>query len=99
MITSLRNKSYEERLANVNIFFLEKRRLRGKLTERFKILKGFTSVDAGKLFSIDNSSRSMSNDVKLKCKEIQLDSTKFSVLMTSLGNGINFHLQWCSVTQ
>ncbi len=31
MISSLRNKSYEERLARLDLFSLEKRRLRGKL--------------------------------------------------------------------
>ncbi len=50
MITSLRNKSYEERLAQQNLFSLEKRRLRGKIIECFKILKGFSKVDASKLF-------------------------------------------------
>ncbi len=39
MIPSLRNKSYEERLARLNMFSLEKRRLRGKLIKCFKILK------------------------------------------------------------
>ncbi len=56
LITSLRNKSYEERLARLNLFFLEKRRLRGKIIECFKISKGFTNVDASKLFSINNTS-------------------------------------------
>ncbi len=46
MITSLRNKSYEERLANLNLFSLQKRRLRDKLIECFKMLKGFTNMDA-----------------------------------------------------
>ncbi len=41
MIMSLRNESYEERLARLNLFSLEKRRLRGKIIECFKILKGF----------------------------------------------------------
>ncbi len=77
MITSLRNKSYEERLASLNLFSLGKRRLRGKLIECFKILKGFTNVDASKLFSIDDTSRTMSNGVKFRCKQVQLDSTKF----------------------
>ncbi len=79
MITSLRNKSYEERLGSLNLFSLEKHRLRGKLIECFKILKGFTNilVDASKLFSIDNTSRTRSNGIKLRCKQIQLDSTKF----------------------
>ncbi len=76
MITSLRNKSYIERLASLNLFSLEKRRHRGKLTECFKLLKGFTNVDASKLFSLDNTSRTRSNGVKLRCKEVQLGSTK-----------------------
>ncbi len=56
MIPSLRKKSYEERLARLDLFSLEKRRLRGKLIECFKILKGFTNVDANKLFSVDDLS-------------------------------------------
>ncbi len=35
MIPSLRNKSYEERLARLNLFSLEKRRIQGKLIECF----------------------------------------------------------------
>ncbi len=31
MITSLRNKSYKETLAHLNLFYLQKRRLRGKI--------------------------------------------------------------------
>ncbi len=58
-------KSYEERLVSLNLFSLEKRQLQGKLTEYLKILKSFTNVDANKLFSIDNSSRTSSNGVKL----------------------------------
>ncbi len=54
MITSLLNKSYEERLASLNLFSLATHQLRGKLTECLKILKGFNNVDARKLFSIDN---------------------------------------------
>ncbi len=74
MMTFLRNKSYEERLANLNLFSLEKR---DKLIECFKILQGFTNVDASKLFSLDDTSRIRSNGIKLKCKQVQLDSTKF----------------------
>ncbi len=78
MITSLRNKSYEERLASLNLFSLEKRRLGGKLTECFEILKSFINVDASKLISVDDTSRTRSNGVKLlRCKQLQLDSTKF----------------------
>ncbi len=81
MITSLRNKSYEERLARLNLFSLEKRRLRGKIIECFKILKGFTNVDASKLFSIDNTSRTRNSGIKLRCKQVQLDCQNFSLPM------------------
>ncbi len=76
MIPSLRNKSYEERLVPLNLFSLEKRRLQGKLIECFKILKGFTNVDANRLL-IDDSSQTRSNGVKLKSKQLYLDCTKF----------------------
>ncbi len=77
IITSLRNKFYEERLASLNLFSLENHRLRGKLIECFEILKGFTNEDASKLFSVDNSSRARSKGEKLRCRQVQLDGTKF----------------------
>ncbi len=97
MITSLRNKSYEERSANLNLFYLEKRRLRGKLIECFKILKGFTNVDASKLFSVGDTSRSRGNSVKLRCKQVQLESTKFFFTNDVAREWNSFHLQWYSV--
>ncbi len=48
-----------------------------KIIECFKILKGLTNVDARKMFSIDNTSRTRSNGVKLRCRQVHLDSTKF----------------------
>ncbi len=58
------------------MFFLEKFWLGVKLFEYFKIIKDFTNVDAIKLFSFDNSSRTRSNDVKLRCQQVELDKTK-----------------------
>ncbi len=77
MIPSFSNKSYEERLPRLNLFSLEKHRLRGKLIECFKILKGLTNVDANKLFSTEDLSRTRSNGIKLRCRQIKLDCTKF----------------------
>ncbi len=34
-------------------------------------------MDASKLLSIDNASRTRRNGVKLRCKQVQVDSTKF----------------------
>ncbi len=77
MILSLSNKPYKERLAWLNLLSLEKRRLRGKIIECFKILKGFTNLDASNMFLIDNTSQTKSNGVKLRCKQVKLDCTKF----------------------
>ncbi len=78
MITSLRNKSYEEKLARLNLFFLEKLRLRGKLIKCFKIRKCFINVDANKLISNDNSSQTRNNGVKRRCKQVREENAKFS---------------------
>ncbi len=55
MITSLRNKPYEERLARLNLFSLEKRRLRGKLIEFFfkfsKNLRTWTLAKCSRLIT------------------------------------------------
>ena len=77
MIPSLRNKSYEERLTQLNLFSLRKRRLRGKLIECFKILKGFTNVEFDKLFLVDDAARTRNNGHKLKCRQVRSDITKF----------------------
>ncbi len=45
------------------MFILEKRRLRGKLIQCSKILKGFRNADANRLFIIDDSSPTRSNGV------------------------------------
>ncbi len=84
IFTSLRSKSYEERLAPPTLFSLEKRRLRGKIIECFKILKGFTNVDASKMFSMIKS-RTRNSEVKLRklrCKQVQLVARSFILLMT-----------------
>ncbi len=75
IIPSLRNKSYDERLARLNLFSHEKR-LWGKLN-CFKILQEFKNADANKLFLIEDSSRTRSNWIKLRCRQLQIDCTKF----------------------
>ncbi len=77
MIPSLRNKPHEERLSHLNLFSLEKRRLRGKLIECFKVLNGFTNVDGTKLFVVDDSSRTRSNGANLTCKQVNSDCAKY----------------------
>ncbi len=42
----------------------------------FKILEGFTNVDANKLFSINDLSRTRSNGIKSRYNQTELDCTK-----------------------
>ena len=53
MIPGIRNKSYEERLEVLNLFSLEKRRLRGDLIETYKIFLGFDDIKPNDLFKLN----------------------------------------------
>ena len=55
MIPRLKNKTYEERLDELNLFSLTKRRIRGDLIEVFKIFKGYSNLNVNKYFNIDSS--------------------------------------------
>ena len=52
LIPSIRHLSYEDRLKELNLFSLEKRRLRGQVIEVFKILRGFDNVDYRNMFQL-----------------------------------------------
>ena len=67
MIPSLRNISYERRLTRLNLFSLEKRRLRGQLIETFKILKGINNIDYRNIFALSEN-QTRSNGWKLELK-------------------------------
>ena len=67
LIPSIRHLGYHRRLDRLNLFSLEKRRLRGQLIETFKILKGIDNVDSQNLFSL-NSNHTRSNGWKLELK-------------------------------
>ena len=45
LIPRLRNKFYDERLKELNLFTLEKRRIRGDLITLLKIFNGFTNLN------------------------------------------------------
>ena len=77
MIPRLRNKSYEERLEELNLFSLPKRRIRGDLIEVFKIFKGFSNLDANKYFTIDHSNLTRNNGFKIIPKRFQSHEAKY----------------------
>ena len=51
MVREMRGMSYEERLKSLNLFSMERRRIRGDLIETFKIMKDQTGLNAECLFT------------------------------------------------
>ena len=67
LIPSIRHLGYVRRLERLNLYLLEKRRLRGQLIETFKMLKGVNNIDYRHLFTFSNN-RTRSNGWKLELK-------------------------------
>jgi len=55
LITSLKEKTYEERLRLLNLHTLETRRVRGYLIEVFKMFKGFENLDPCMFFRLNTA--------------------------------------------
>ena len=73
MIKELEHLSYEDRLRELELFSLKKRRLQGDLIAALECLKGTYKKDAEQLFSRDYSNRTRGNSFKLKEGRCRVD--------------------------
>ena len=78
MIYELKNKSYEDRLAETRLTTLEERRIRGDLIETFKMIKGLSNVDYRDFFTIVSKNKTRGHSLKLEKPRARLDLRKYS---------------------
>ena len=101
MIPSLRNKSYEDRLTELNLFSLTHRRLRGDLIQAFKIIKGIDNMDCSKYFTLNFSNYTRGNGCKIVGKPFNSHESKnnFFHRVVNIWNGLPREVIDCNTVE
>jgi len=81
MVQGMEPLFYEDRLRELGLFSLEKRRLRGDLRTAFQYLKGSYRTNGGRFFSRVHGHRTRGNGFKLKEGRFRLDIRKKSLIV------------------
>jgi len=76
MIQGLDHLSYKEKLSELDLFSLKKRRLRWDFINAYKYLEGGCQEDRARLLSVVPSNRTRGNGHKLKHTRFQLNMRK-----------------------
>jgi len=76
MMRGLEHLSYKERLRELGLSSLKKRRLRGNLINAYKYLKSGCQEDGARLFSVVPSNGTGDNGHKLKPRKFHLNMKK-----------------------
>ena len=94
LIPRLRNKPYEERLNELNLFSLEKRRLRGDLIELFKMFHGFDNVNISDYLTVDRERTTRNNGFKIIGRAFRSNEAKhfFFNRIVNVWNSLPAHI-------